>query len=315
MRVRVPLVGRLAAACVLVTLSPCALAETAAVPALSVALAEPEPGAVQRAKALFEKGVAAYSTGRYYEAIEIFTETDRLYPNPQIVFNIAKAYDQLGSKSGSLSYYRDYLRRSPEATDRAPIEARVRELETALAVDGVQQLSVISDPPEALVLLDERPVGLTPWTGLTWPGKHRLELRRADYQSDAFVTEVVAHRSSEVKVVLHANTAQATKELKSGQARPKSRTDRHSVLTWAALATGGAALGTAVAIEAASDSSSSSIRPGTAFFAGLGTAASIVGGVLLYFKSNDTTGATETRGKLALKVTPKSYSARFTAQF
>jgi tetratricopeptide (TPR) repeat protein len=315
MRVRVSLAGRLAAACVLLTLCPCALAETAAVPALAVELAEPEPGAVQRAKALFEKGVAAYSNGRYYEAIEIFTETDRLYPNPQIAFNIAKAYDQLGSKSGSLSYYRDYLRRSPEATDRAAIEARVRELETALAVDGVQQLSVISDPAEALVLLDGRPVGLTPWTGLTWPGKHRLELRRADYRSDAFVTEVVAHRSSEVKVVLHASTPETAKETKSDKGRPQSRIDRLSILTWTALATGGAALGTAVAIEAASDTSNSSIRPGTAFFAGLGTAASIVGGVLLYFKSNQTTGATETRGKLALKVTPKSYGARFIAQF
>ena len=315
MRVRVSLVGQLAAACALLTLAPRAFAETAAVPALAVELPKPEAGAVERAKVLFEKGVAAYSSGRYYEAIEIFAETDRLYPNPQIAFNIAKAYDQLGSKSGSLSYYRDYLRRSPEATDRAPIEARVRELETALAVDGVQQLSVISDPPDALVLLDERPVGLTPWTGLTWPGKHRLELRRADYRSDAFVTEVVAHRSSEVKVVLHANTAQTTKELKSGKGRSPSRIDRHSVLTWTALATGGAALGTAVAIEAASDTSGSSIRPGTAFFAGVGTASSILGGVLLYFRANESTGATETRGKLALKVTPKSYGARFTAQF
>jgi hypothetical protein len=166
------------------------------------------------------------------------------------------------------------------------------------------------------VVLDERPVGLTPWTGLTWPGKHRLELRRPDYETDAFVTEVEAHRSSEVKVVLHANNGAGRERKKAALARPRSsRFDRLNLLTWTALATGGAALGTAVVIEASSDESSASIRPGTAFFAGLGTAASILGGVLLYLKENEKTGALEQRGRVALSVTPKSYGARFTAQF
>ena len=323
MRVRVLPLRGVAAFWIGATLAPSALAEAApsiapvAVPALAEKLAAPEAGAVERAKALFDKAVSAYANGRYFEAIEIFSETDRLYPNPQIAFNIAKAYDQLGSKGGSLRYYKDYLRRSPEATDRGAIEARMRELEAALASEGVQFLSVLSDPPDAMVLLDDRPVGLTPWSGFTWPGKHRLELRRSGYEVDSFFTEVEPHRSSEVKVVLHA--AASTKALGVGTATPRPEgsrlSSRLSLLTWTALATGGAALGTAVAIEAASDTASASIRPGTAFFAGLGTAASIVGGVLLYFRANETTGATEKRGNLALKVTPRSYGARFTAQF
>ena len=316
MPVRATSSGWLAVAAVLTTLAPRALADSAAVPPIATKLAEPEAGAVQRAKVLFEKGVAAYSGGKYYEAIEIFIETDRLYPNPQIAYNIAKAYDQLGSRSGSLRYYRDYLGRSPEATDRGEIEKRIRELEASLAEEGVQLLSVVSDPPDALVLLDERPVGLTPWTGLTWPGKHKLELRRPDYETDAFVTEVEAHRSSEVKVVLHASEATNAAKAKAKLARPPtSRFDRLTVLTWTALATGGAALGTAVAIEAASDAPDSSIRPSTAFFAGVGVAASITGGILLYYKTNESTGVSEGRGNLALKVTPKSCGARFTAQF
>ena len=82
-----------------------------------------EPGLIARAKSLFERGATAYSAGRYFEAIESFTEANDLYPNPQFSFNIAKAYDNLGSHSGALRYYLEYLRRSPEALDRVATEA------------------------------------------------------------------------------------------------------------------------------------------------------------------------------------------------
>jgi len=279
-----------------------------------------ESGAVRRAKQLFEKGAAAYDAGRYYEAIEIFSETDRLYPDPQLAFNIAKAYDNLGSKSGSLRYYRDYLRRSPEATDRAAVEARVRELEAGLVDQGVQQLTVITDPPEALLVLDGRPVGLTPWTGLTWPGKHQIEVRRDRYRSDSFTAEVEPHRSAEVKVVMHEQNESdpaALKRLPPVPGRSPSA-KRIDALTWTALITGGAALGTALAIEAASPASSETIRPGTAFFAGLGTAAALTGGILLYFRSADHAPAPRTGGPrpgLAVRFGRSSCSAKYTGHF
>jgi tetratricopeptide (TPR) repeat protein len=279
-----------------------------------------ESGAVKRARQLFDKGAAAYDLGHYYEAIEIFSETDRLYPNPQLAFNIAKAYDNLGSKSGSLRYYRDYLRRSPDAPDRAAVEARVRQLETALVDQGVQQLTVLSDPPEALVVLDGHPVGLTPWTGLTWPGKHQIEVRRDRYQTDRFVSEVEPHRSAEVKVVLHETPESDPASLKHLpppvlRTRHKARVD---ALTWTALITGGAALGTALAIEAASPASSDTIRPGTAFFAGLGTAATLTGGLLLFFRAMEAAPQprpTGPRPGLAVRVGRSSCSAKYTGHF
>jgi tetratricopeptide (TPR) repeat protein len=330
MRARASHLGWLLAASAL--FAPLALAQGAAPGALSAAsprTSAPLPGpastrasgeiaagARERAKQLFEKGVAAYAAQRYYEAIEIFAATDRLYPNPQIAFNIAKAYDALGSRTGGLQYYRDYLRRSPEASDRAQIELRVRELETLLAEGGVQQISVLSDPPAALVFLDEQPVGLTPWTGHTWPGKHRIELRRANYETDTSVAEVEAHRSSELNVVLRPT---AVAPPAKSAAQPSSRAaaahaSRLNLLTWTALATGGAALGTAVVIESTGSDSSGSVRPGTAFFAGLGAAASVVGGVLLYFRASDQR-AESGRSSLAFKVTPGSCAARITTHF
>jgi tetratricopeptide (TPR) repeat protein len=291
-----------------------ALAQSATPLSPVAAESDPEAAAVQRAKVLFEKGVAAYSAGRYHEAIEVFAETDRLYPNPQLAFNIAKAYDNLGSKGGGLRYYRDYLRRSPDAPDKAAVEARVRELEAALALEGVQQLSVISDPPEALLLIDGRPVGLTPWTGQIWPGKHRIELRREDYQTESFVAELEAHRASDVKVVLHEAGQVSAPEGKKGAPpqRREVRQSRLNLLTWTALGTAGGSLATALAIEAASGDSDSAMRPGTAFFAGLGTAAAVVGGVLLYFKASE---SEQPKSDVAVSVTARGATARYTARF
>ena len=125
---------------------------------------------------LFLQGVAAYRDGKYYEAVAIFLQTQRIYPDTQLCFNIARAYENLGNASAALRYYRDYLRQADRPSDGDEVRALVHELEQQLSQRGVQQLSVLSQPDSATVLLDGKPVGITPWTGETYPGKHRLAL-------------------------------------------------------------------------------------------------------------------------------------------
>jgi tetratricopeptide (TPR) repeat protein len=241
-----------------------------------------EPGLIARAKSLFARGATAYSAGRYYEAIEIFTEANRLYPNPQFSFNIAKAYDNLGSHSGALRFYLEYLRRSPEAPDRLAVEARLRELEVELAKRGVQQLTVLSEPAEAMVYLDGHPVGLTPWTGETWPGKHSISLRRQHYDAHETTIELERLRSTELNVTLERVRPPVAPRVVDARLRWE-QTHHTSALTWICFGTAAAALGTAITIEATIGGESRKLEPSTAFFAGLGAASAAVGGVLLYF--------------------------------
>jgi len=261
-------------------------------PELSTGQQGADPSRVAHAKTLFEKGASAYAAGRYYEAIETFLEVDRLYPNAQLWFNIAKAYDNLGSRPGALRAYREYLRRAPDAPDKDAITTRVHELETALAERGVQQLSVTSDPEEALVLLDDKPVGLTPWTGETWPGRHRVVVQKAGFADRETLVELDPLKAQEVTLELaRAEVAPAPPPppvVSHEKAWPLTK--KMSVLTWATLATGTAALGTAIAVEVAAGGKSSGILPATTFFAGLGTAASAVGGVMLYLDLSDQAG-------------------------
>ena len=261
-------------------------------PELSATQDGEDPSRVAHAKSLFEKGASAYAAGRYYEAIEVFLAVDRLYPNAQLSFNIAKAYDNLGSRPGALRSYREYLRRAPDAPDKDAITTRVHELETALAERGIQQLSVTSDPSDALVLIDDKPVGLTPWTGETWPGRHRIVVQKAGFADRETVMELDPLKAQEVTLELAraAPTPPPAPAPVAKHDKPWPLTQKMSVLTWATLATGTAALGTAIAVEVASDRKSSGIAPATAFFAGVGTAASAVGGVMLYLDLSDQAG-------------------------
>ena len=70
-------------------------------------LGEPEAVAKARARLLFDKGVTAYREGRFYDAVDIFLETNRLYPDPKLSFNVGKAFEGMGNQAGALRYYRE----------------------------------------------------------------------------------------------------------------------------------------------------------------------------------------------------------------
>lgn len=133
------------------------------------------------AKRKFEAGVRAFGEQRYEEAVRAFQEADAIEPSAALSFNIARAFERLHDTSAALRWYRDYARRSPQATNLSQVQARITELAGALAARGVQQLSVLSTPPGADVLVDNQLVGHTPVTLELAPGVHHVEVRRAGY--------------------------------------------------------------------------------------------------------------------------------------
>jgi tetratricopeptide (TPR) repeat protein len=239
----------------------------------------PEAEAKERARVLFQQGVAAYRDGKFYEAVAIFLQTQRVYPDTQLCFNIARAYENLGNASSALRYYRDYLRQADRPSDGEEVKERVRKLSQQIAQRGVQQLTVLSQPDSATVLLDGKPVGITPWTSETYPGKHRLALTLDGHAGQDQVIEVDAYEARDVRLVLLP-----LPKLKVAPAPLiviKQKPLGVSVETLITLGAGLVLLGAAIAAEAASD------QPGmsrtTAFLAGGGLGVSGVGGVMLYF--------------------------------
>src|SRR5262249_36376341 len=94
------------------------------------------------ARVRYRQGVEAFKESRFRDAIDLFLEADQLAPSAALSFNIAAAYEKIDQPPAALRWYRDYLRRAPDAQDRAQIEGTVAKLEQVLAQGGVQQMTV-----------------------------------------------------------------------------------------------------------------------------------------------------------------------------
>jgi tetratricopeptide (TPR) repeat protein len=162
------------------------------------------PRASSAAQARFEAGVAAYEEGRFRDAIARFKEADQLSPSPLLSFNIAKVHDRMADKPSALASYRDYLRRLPTAENSDAVRKRIQELEQALRANGVQQVTVLTAPAGASVLVDNVARGVTPWTGELIPGPHTLALRLAGYREAVSEIELPTEHAIDIEVPLVA---------------------------------------------------------------------------------------------------------------
>jgi tetratricopeptide (TPR) repeat protein len=282
--------------------APPVVTESTASLAPKLDLEGPEAEAKERARVLFQQGVAAYRDGKFYEAVAIFLQTQRIYPDTQLCFNIARAYENLGNGSAALRYYRDYLRQADRPSDGEEVRERVRKLQQQVAQRGVQQLTVLSQPDSATVMLDGKPVGITPWTGETYPGKHRLALTLEGHAALEQVIEVDAYEARDVS--LRLMPVPKLLPTPAPIVVIKQKQPGVSIETLITLGTGLVLLGSAIAAEAASD------QPGmsrtTAFLAGGGLGVSGVGGVMLYFDlaPRSDARAAPPRGKDSAQVRP-----------
>jgi tetratricopeptide (TPR) repeat protein len=213
------------------------------------------------AKARYEQGAAAYAAGRFKDAVDLFLEADALAPSAPLSFNIARAYEKLGDDSGALRWYRDYLRRAPDAANAKDVQAAVDGLENRLAKKGVQQLTVLSTPAGATVTVDGRPVGVTPWTGDLLPGKHSVGLSLRGYDDQTLEVELAGHRSRDLTATLVQSAAPVVPAATAGTPAAVPVTPAPNapareaasgglgIWPWVTLGAGGAALGGALVFE------------------------------------------------------------------
>jgi len=271
--------------------------------------------ATDQARKEFQRGAEAYQEARYEDAIEAFTRAYELDSKPVLLYNIAQSHERLGDVPSALRAYRDYLRSSPSEQDRKVVETRIRNLERRLQERGLQQVSIFSDPPGASVTLDGQRVGETPWTGEVKPGRHLAVLERSGYPETTKEFVLGPNRSVDLDIVLRAAEAQKPPQ-QDGSRRDKDAQGAGRAgatvapWTWAALGVGAVALGGAAGFELARRSAESDAEAATTqldhksafeemerrqttarILLGVGAAASIAGGVLLYLDLRSADGS------------------------
>jgi tetratricopeptide (TPR) repeat protein len=103
---------------------------------LALVLASPVAQA-QRGKnpaALVKEGERLYNAGKYREAAEALKKAQDLQPNPRLLYNIARSYEQAGELREALSYYQQYVGTKTEDTDPTLLKR------SALAIDRLRVL-------------------------------------------------------------------------------------------------------------------------------------------------------------------------------
>jgi tetratricopeptide (TPR) repeat protein len=225
-----------------------------------------EAGKRAEGKARYERGAEAYSAGRFKDAIELFLQADALAPSAALSFNIARAYEKIGDDASTLQWFRDFRRRAPEAKNGPEVDERIHGLETILAKKGVQQLTVLSRPLGATVIVDEQPVGVTPYTGQLPPGSHKVVLSLRGYADSEQKIDLPADRAQDLEVPLvpAAKGVAAPDGGPGGPATPDGTAPagapppakhdsgpKFGILPWIGLGAGAAVLGGSLGFELA----------------------------------------------------------------
>jgi len=276
-----------------------------------------------RAREYFDQAAQAYREGRYAVAVDLFLKAYEADPHPELIYNVGRGYEKLGESRKALRYFREYVRLAPETPDKNAVAERIKALERELAEQGVQQVTLYSNPSGASAVIDGKPVGKTPWTGELEPGRHVAVLELAGYadvtreflltSTRAIDVDIAFSAPAPAPVVPAAPDAESAEQpdtpLASTPAAPTepSGLSRVSPWTWAAFGIGSAALGGALVMELSRASAENDARDARTqiehqehyatmedrqssarILAGVGAAGVLAGGVLLFFDLKST---------------------------
>lgn len=310
-----------------------------------------EAGKRAEGKARYERGAEAYSAGRFKDAIDLFLQADALAPSAALSFNIARAYEKIGDDAASLQWFRDFRRRAPDAKNGPEVDERVQALEAALAKKGVQQLTVLSRPLGATVIVDEQPLGVTPFTGQLPPGTHKIVLTLRGYAESARQLELPAQHAQLLEVPLvpaarrppqpaagatlePAAVAQPSPAGSPSAPQPHASGPRFGIWPWVTLGAGAAALGGSLGFELARRSAETdaqhddtqigykekldreqSRQTAARVLAGVGGALAVTGGTLLVIRFTSQRTPTDQAARLGLDCLPGSCAVAVEGQF
>ncbi len=98
-----------------------------------VARAQEEQRVDEEARGLFLAGRAAFSDGRWQEALEHFQHAYELSPRPGLLYNIGQTADRMRNDEIAVDAFERFLQASPDAPNRGAIESRLAVLRHAIA--------------------------------------------------------------------------------------------------------------------------------------------------------------------------------------
>jgi hypothetical protein len=134
-----------------------------ALPVFGQTAPAPTPGSPEakaKAREWFHSGGQHYDLGEFAEALHDFKEAYRNYEEPTFLFNIGQCHRQLGQKEQAVRFFRVYLSKVPNASNKVEVKEMINKLETALA----QERALVTGKPQGTLSPPESPTETKPET-------------------------------------------------------------------------------------------------------------------------------------------------------
>lgn len=141
-------------------------------------------GVADEADLQFQLGARAYERSDFLGALEHFLASNRLVPNRNVMFNIARSYEQLGRFPDAYRYYIDAQRGETDAAIAADVESALTRIGARVAVVEIESV-----PSGATIYLDRKDLGSVGTTSA------RLGLAAGTYR---FLVELPGHEPAVV---------------------------------------------------------------------------------------------------------------------
>jgi hypothetical protein len=155
------------------------------------------PGAAEqeRFKAYFTQGEQLYTQGEYGAAIWNFRQADRIRVTPEVAFDLAKCHEKINDVAFATFYYRQYLKRAPNANDALDVAERVGTVLAKAESEGRGLLEVLS------------------------PGAIDVAINRASF-AEAPVAVFLAPGEYEVTAKFPSGTKKMVAQIRTGKTTP-----------------------------------------------------------------------------------------------
>ena len=115
---------------------------------LAMAVAPAAADDKQDAAALAAQSAKHYKRGEFEQAAALLREAHAKYPEPNLLYNLARALEGLGDQQGAIDAYEAYLASGKRIEDRGGIERRVATLKAELAEQARREEQARAEPPK-----------------------------------------------------------------------------------------------------------------------------------------------------------------------